>query len=120
MPDFSVFSFLALETCSAIALENLRHIRRGIKYSRALNGRLHRWSFRKLQKTIEYKALESGIPVIYVDPRGTSKTRPRCRFKMSRDEGRMLKCSCGLSMDRDIVGSWNIRLKGLEALGMMV
>jgi|GEM_PF-3620597 len=37
---------------------------------------------------------------------------------MSRDDGRMLKCSCGLRMDRDLVGSWNIRLKGLEALEM--
>lgn len=27
---------------------------------------------------------------------------------------RSLKCACGLVANRDIVGSWNIRLKGLE------
>jgi len=111
---------LALETGSAIAMENLKHIRRGVRFSRALNGRLNRWSFRKLQQTIEYKALEEGVPVVYVDPRGTSKKCPRCGSRMLRDNRRMLKCNCGLRMDRDLVGSWNIRLKGLKALGIGV
>ena len=51
------------EGASAIVLEKLTHIRRGRKRSRALNGRLNRWSFRKLQSIIEYKAKLAGLNV---------------------------------------------------------
>ncbi|MGC8937348.1 MAG: IS200/IS605 family accessory protein TnpB-related protein, partial [Candidatus Methanomethylicaceae archaeon] len=40
------------EGASTIVLEKLTHIRRWRKRSRALNGRLNRWSFRKLQNII--------------------------------------------------------------------
>ncbi len=44
---------VALENNSAIALENLKEIRKKINYSKELNGRLHRWSFRKFQGILE-------------------------------------------------------------------
>jgi len=44
------------EKYGGIALENLRELRERVNYSREVNGRLHRWSFRRLQAIIEYKA----------------------------------------------------------------
>ena len=64
------------ERVSTIILENLKNIRRRIKRTKELNGRLHRWSFRKLQFIIEYKAKLNGINVIYVNPKSTSSYCP--------------------------------------------
>lgn len=60
------------ERYGGIALENLRGFREHVRYSRDVNGRLHRWAFRRLQEIIEYKAKLKGIRVIYVDPAQTS------------------------------------------------
>ncbi|WP_143592417.1 IS200/IS605 family accessory protein TnpB-related protein, partial [Thermococcus litoralis] len=49
------------EKYSGIALEDLTEIRDSIRYSAEMNGRLHRWSFRKLQSIIEYKAKLKGV-----------------------------------------------------------
>jgi len=108
----------ALKKSSTIALENLKNIRKKIKYSREMNGRLHRWSFRKLQKIIEYKAKMNGIPIIYVNARGTSRTCPICGTKLSPNgQYRTMKCKrCGLKADRDVIGAWNIRLRGLKKI----
>ncbi len=55
----------ALEVgASAVALENLRGMRRRIRYSREMNGRLHRWNFRRFQKILEYKAKLHGLSVV--------------------------------------------------------
>ena len=107
---------IALKTNSSIALENLKEIRRKINCSKELNGRLHRWSFRKFQQILEYKAKLNGIEVIYVNPHKTSSLCPICGRKLSPNGQRLLKCECGLIADRDIVGSWNIRLRGLKSL----
>ena len=105
-----------METNSAIALEDLKEIRTRINYSKELNGRLHRWSFRKFQRILEYKAKINGIEVIYVNPHKTSSLCPICGRKLSPNGQRLLKCECGLIADRDIVVSWNIRLRGLKSL----
>ena len=107
---------VALETNSAIALENLKEIRAKINHSKEINGRLHRWSFRKFQQILEYKAKLNSIEVIYVNPHKTSSLCPICGKKLSPNGQRLLKCKCGLIADRDVVGSWNIRLRGLKSL----
>jgi len=107
---------IALKTNSAIALEDLKEIRKRINCSKSLNGRLHRWSFRKFQQILEYKAKLNGIEVIYINPRKTSSFCPICGRKLSPNGRRLLKCECGLIADRDVVGSWNIRLRGSKSL----
>ncbi|WP_010479494.1 RNA-guided endonuclease InsQ/TnpB family protein [Thermococcus zilligii] len=103
-----------------IALEDLAEIRNSIRYSAEMNGRLHRWSFRKLQSIIEYKAKLKGLRVVFVDPAFTSSLCPVCGGKLSPNGDRVLKCGCGFEGDRDVVGSWNIRLRGLKMWGVTV
>ncbi len=109
------------EKYGGIALEDLTEIRDSIRYSAEMNGRLHRWSFRKLQSLIEYKAKLKGIRVVFVNPAFTSSLCPVCGGKLSPNGHRVLKCSkCGFEADRDVVGSWNIRLRGLKMWGVTV
>ena len=104
-----------------IALENLRELRERVNYSREVNGRLHRWGFRRIQAIIEYKAKLKGIGVVYVDPAQTSSLCPICGGILSPNGHRIMKCkNCGFSADRDIIGSWNIRLKALKMWGVTV
>ena len=98
---------------STIILENLKNIRRRIKRTKELNGRLHRWSFRKLQFIIEYKARLNGINVTYVSPKGSSSRCPRCGEKLSPNgQYRVLKCKrCGFEEDRDAIAVLNLLRK---------
>jgi len=108
------------EKYGGIALEDLTEIRESIRYSAEMNGRLHRWSFRKLQSIIEYKAKLKGIKVVFVNPAFTSSLCPICGGKLSPNGHRVLKCKCGFEADRDVVGSWNIRLRALKMWGVSV
>jgi len=109
------------EKYGGIALEDLTEIRDSIRCSTEMNGRLHRWSFRKLQSIIEYKAKLKGVRVVFVDPAFTSSLCPVCGGKASPNGHRIVKCSnCGFEADRDVVGSWNIRLKALKMWGVSV
>ncbi|NJE26939.1 transposase, partial [Thermococcus sp. MV5] len=109
------------EKYGGIALEDLTEIRDSIRYSAEMNGRLHRWSFLKLQSIIEYKAKLKGVKVVFVNPAYTSSLCPICGSKLSPNGHRVLKCSnCGFEADRDVVGSWNIRLKALKMWGVSV
>jgi len=96
-------------------MENLKNIRKKIKYGRNLNRRLHSWNFRKLQFFIEYKAELNGIPVVYINPKGTSSLCPRCGGKIAPNGQRVLKCrKCGYENDRDIVACLNmLRMRGV-------
>ncbi|WP_175059785.1 RNA-guided endonuclease TnpB family protein [Thermococcus sp. 2319x1] len=108
------------EKYGGIALEDLTEIRDSIRYSAEMNGRLHRWSFRKLQSIIEYKAKLKGVRVVFVNPAHTSSLCPICGGKLSPNGCRVLKCKCGFEADRDVVGSWNIRLRALKVWGVSV
>jgi putative transposase len=94
---------------STIVLEELANIRKRIRRSKAINGRLNRWSFRKFQGIMEYKAKLAGLNVTYVDAKGTSSLCPICGGKLSPNGYRRLKCSrCGLEEDRDIIAVKNL------------
>jgi len=108
----------AVETKSIIVFEDLKGIRKlyrkgngqGNKYRGKLNG----WQFYELQRQIEYKAKWVGIPVVFIDPKRTSKLCPICgdRIQEDKQNRRKLLCiNCGKSMDRDVVASMNIAHK---------
>jgi IS605 OrfB family transposase len=63
-------------TRRAIALENLEGIRARIKARRPQRATLHSWAFHQLRRFVAYKAALAGVPVVYVDPRNTSRMCP--------------------------------------------
>ena len=66
-------------TKRGIALEDLAGIRTRIKARRSSQrATLHAWSFHQLGQFVAYKAALAGVPVVYVDPRNTSRTCPGC------------------------------------------
>jgi IS605 OrfB family transposase len=95
-----------------IAMEDLKGIRKS-KGSKKHNRMLSNWSYYQLQKFIEYKAIEKGIPVVYVDPKYTSQMCPKCRHKARENRNRILhqfKCQkCGYQTNDDRSASLNIR-----------
>ncbi len=91
-----------------IVMEKLDGIRESMNYSKKINKRLHAWSFRKLQQYIEYKANLEGIPVVYVNPKNTSRRCHRCGH-VAQTNGREFKCpKCGLKYNRDLNAAINI------------
>ena len=102
-----------------IVMENLTGIRRlyrkGNGQGPFYRGRMNGWSFRELQRQIEYKARWKGLPVIYVRPHSTSSKCLRCGHRLLPEENRMMKClNCGLMIDRDINAAKNILALGLR------
>lgn len=103
---------------SAIALEDLTHIRKRTKVRKAQRNRLAGWSFNQLRQFVTYKATRKGIPVIPVDPRDTSRTCPACGVvdKANRKTQAKFSCvHCGHEAAADFVGAQNIRSKALGA-----
>lgn len=95
----------AIETESAIALEDLSGIR---QTSNRRNKSLHKWAFYQLKEFVSYKALAAGIPVILVEPAYTSKTCHQCHHIGNR-KGKEFSCSsCSWSGDADFNGAKNI------------
>jgi putative transposase len=105
----TIVEFAKVRGCGII-LEDLNGIRKRIDYGRVLNRRLHNWSFRKLQHYIEYKAKLEGLPVIYVDPKGTSSYCPICGEKLAPNgQWREKKCvNCDIVWNRDVVACLNL------------
>jgi putative transposase len=96
-----------------IVMEKLKGIRklyrRGNGQGKSFRGRMNSWAFHEIQRQIEYKARWEGIPVHYVNPRGTSRKCPSCDSSLIELEGRRLLCpSCEQTEDRDVIASKNI------------
>jgi len=97
----------------AIIMEKLEGIRklyrRGNGQGASFRGRMNSWTFREVQRQIEYKARWEGIPVHYVNPRGTSRKCPRCGSSLIQLEGRRLMCpTCKQTEDRDDIAAMNL------------
>ncbi len=78
-----------------------------------LRHRIFQASFRGIQRAIEEKAKEHGVPVIYVNPRNTSKPCPIHRTPITYNNGsRIGRCSVGGELwHRDVVACWNLVFK---------
>jgi putative transposase len=93
-------------------LENLKNVRENAKKGREFNKRLLLWSYRRIQFTVEYKALENGLEAVYVNPGKTSSRCPRCSSKLVEASYRVLKCrKCGYTGDRDVIACINLFTK---------
>lgn len=94
-----------------IALESLNGIRDRVRGSKRFNRMMASWSFRQLADFIEYKAAKAGVRVVYVDPRRTSRTCPRCGHatRANRPAQSRFRCvACGYQANADVVAAINI------------
>ncbi|MFQ3613218.1 MAG: transposase [Cyanobacteriota bacterium] len=107
---------------ASIALEDLTGIRERtnqLPRSRTERRRSNSWAFHQLRLFIGYKALRSGIKVVFVDPRYTSQTCHRCLHihpdpDQSYRRGKQFQCGhCGWHGDADFNGAKNIQSIGL-------
>lgn len=90
----------AKRTKQAIALEDLKGIRKRVRVRKSQRYTLHSWSFHDLVEKIKYKAELAGVMVVMIDPRNTSKTCSECGHcsKSNRKNQAEFKCvSCGFS-----------------------
>lgn len=103
-----------------ICLERLDGIRNRTRGSKRFNRMMSSWSFRQLTDFIRYKAAREGIPVLLVDPRGTSKTCPRCGHATRSNrpqQGRFRCVACGYEANADLVAARNIAARGARLYG---
>jgi len=78
-----------------------------------LRHRIYQAAFKGVQKAIEEKAKEFGVPIIYVDPRNTSKMCPihgaEIKYGKKTRRGR---CPAGGEVwHRDVAAVWNLLIR---------
>lgn len=102
----------AKDTFRGIALENLQGIQMRVTVKSSRQRRTIRsWGFYQLQRFIEYKAKVAGVPIVYVEPKNTSRTCPECGYidKANRN-GEKFQCGkCGFAGHADHIAAENIR-----------
>ena len=107
---------------TAIVLERLgrepaNHMIEHIKNPQ-LRHRVFQAAFKGMQRAIEEKAREHGVPVIYVDPRNTSKICPIHGAEIVYGRNRHGVCSKGgETWHRDVVACYNLLLRALGGDG---
>jgi len=104
----------AKDTNRAIALEVLTGLRARVTVTRSQRSRHHNWGFGQLRTFITYKARLAGVPVVLVDPRGTSRTCAVCGHneKANRKRQDLFECrSCGHRTNADVNAAVNIRVR---------
>ncbi|MDT7868031.1 MAG: transposase [Acidianus sp.] len=83
-----------------------------------LRHRIFQAAFKGMQAAIEEKAREYGVPVIYVDPRNTSKVCPIHSAEIVYGKDRHGVCSRGgETWHRDVVACYNLLLRALGGDG---
>lgn len=102
-----------------IVLESLDGIRSRVRGSKRFNRMMSSWTFRQLTGFIRYKAEQVGIKVIFIDPRGTSKTCSRCGYssRSNRPTQSQFRCvRCGYQQNADANAAYNIAVAGARLL----
>lgn len=102
-------------TARGIALEDLAGIRQRVSARRPQRATLHSWAFDQLRRFVAYKAQLAGVPVVYVEPRNTSRTCPKCGLvdKRNRISQAVFRCvGCGLAGHAETFAATNIRERG--------
>lgn len=109
----------AKDTKSSIALEDLTGIRERTPVRKKERATHHSWGFHQLAKFVEYKALLAGVPVIYIDPRNTSKECISCGHidKANRKSQSIFSCvKCSYTAHADQNAAMIIANRGRAVL----
>jgi len=113
----------ASRSAKALALENLKGIRdRSNGFSREMRWLMGNWAFNQLAQFIRYKAEQAGIPVVFVDPRNTSRTCSACGYidKANRkSQSEFLCLECGFESNADLNAAVNIEARAAQSYGLL-
>lgn len=105
----------AISSRKAIVLEDLKGIReRASAFSREMRWQIGNWSFFQLAQFVVYKAQKASVPVVFVDPRNTSRTCSQCGYcdKANRKSQSQFVClSCGFEDNADRNAARNIEAR---------
>jgi len=103
----------------AVAVEDLTGLKEAIReLPKEHRTKMTMLAYRRLLWWIKWQATKRGVPVVTVDPRGTSTTCPKCGAKMIEVERRRVRCTaCGFEAGRDIVAVFNIEKRARNKLG---
>ena len=106
----------ALVSRKAIALESLKGIReRASAWNREMRWQMGNWAFDELARFIVYKAKRAGVPVVFVDPRNTSRTCSvcgHCDKANRRNQAQFVCLSCGFQGNADENAARNLEARG--------
>jgi putative transposase len=105
----------AKQTNAIIAVGDLKGVRDNGK-GRSFNRRLSSQPFHLFKQYLTDKANWEGIRVVTVPEAYTSQTCYRCGVRGQRVAGRFSCQNCGLAVDADVNGAWNI---GKRAHGLL-
>ena len=93
-------------------VENLRRLPKGHKTALII------LSYRKLEFWIDWQAEKHGVPIIVIEPNGTSSTCSDCGSKLKESGHRIMMClGCSFEADRDTIAILNIEKKALSKIG---
>ncbi|MFN4179430.1 MAG: zinc ribbon domain-containing protein, partial [Armatimonadota bacterium] len=105
---------LAMENLAALVLEDLKGMKPKISLRQASKRMRQRllnyWSIMSFHRILEVKCKEHGVPLVFINPAGTSRSCPKCGESL---RGQDKECpTCGLS--RHFVAAINIACRGIE------
>jgi len=93
-------------------IENLRKLSKNHKVGLII------LSYRKLEFWSNWQAEKHGVPIVIIEPNGTSSICPKCGSKLKEKGHRVMKClKCGFEADRDTIALLNIGKKALSKIG---
>ena len=105
----------AKDTKAVLVLEELTHIRDRMTVRKTQRSKRDNWSFRQLREFLTYKAQRSGVPLLFVDPRNSSRTCCRCGHvdKKNRKSQADFSClRCGHKAHADLNAARNLATRG--------
>jgi IS605 OrfB family transposase len=109
----------AQRTSRGIGLEELKGIRQRVTARGGdQRARLGNWGFGQLSAFVVYKAKRAGVPVVFVDPRNTSRECAACGCidKKNRPNQSTFKCiGCAHKANADTNAARNIRQRAIRA-----
>jgi len=105
----------AKDTKAALVLEDLTNIRSRMTVRKTQRSKQHNWSFRQLREFLVYKAQRAGVPLLFVDPRNSSRTCNRCGYvdkKNRRSQADFSCLRCGHTAHADLNAARNLATRG--------
>ena len=109
---------LAQHTQRAIAIEDLKGIRKRTRVRKKQRARHANWAFHQLRQFLAYKCLLVGIPLVLVDPMYTSQecSQRDCGHidtRNRRSQSLFVCVKCGFECHADLNASFNIRFRAI-------